>query len=422
MAYDANTGRITGTVWYDDIKAALGSSDNDGIFLCTDQNIKMWAKYKPVRWTEEETEAALNANRDGWNPSCAVGLQWWRSNNGNYGLDFSNAVVNIGIGTSGMITALTSILSKIDGGANGWAYERPNGGYNSPYRPGDFLEYNSKVRNPISNVTADNVQASLTSNYAVSIEFIRAAVNPIEQRDYLIPEDITQYTMNIGFAIYKQESGSYSPIAWVFGAQSWLGMGITYSDQADGIISQTDSMVVSRLKDGATYYILPIYCTGELAQPASTPGTDDNYNNSAGAPSSSLKLITVPYVQMISFTATRRTTTQTIGVPEISSHQISNLWTYNTALYLNSTYSGYTGGTTFSLVLAVVNETWNGTPAAGNYAFYNDYGAVTVPANTNQRIGSTGLLDLDSSHSWRVLVMVNGEETTFGLRTPAQPE
>lgn len=420
MSYNANTGIISPPVYYDDIKASLGVSDNDGINLCVEPNIKMWAKYKPVRWANAETEDALNANRDGWDPNCAVNKQWWRANSGNYGLDFSDAVVNVGIGTSGVITALTLILSKIDGAENGWAYERPNGGVNSPYRPGDFCQYNNRVQNPISSVSTSNVQASINSNYEVVIEFIRAAMTSIEQRDYLIPEDVTEYTLNLGIAIYKASGNTYTPIAWVFGSQTWLGMGITYSDQADGIITQTDSMVVSRLKDGGTYYILPLFATAALAQPPSTPGTDNVYNNSAGAPNSQMKFITVPYVGMISFTATRRTTTQTIGVPELSNKDISALWTYNTTLYLNSTYSGYTGGTIFSLVLAVVNELYNGTPAQGNYAYYNDFGAVTVPANTRHSIGSTGLLSLDSSHSWRVIVSVNGEESTFALRTPSQ--
>ena len=422
MGYNPNTGKISAPVYYDDIKAAIGSSDNDGIFLCTDPNIKMWAKYKPVRWTEEETDPALNQARTAWNPDCDVSKQWWRANSGNYGLDFSNAMVNVGIGTSGVITALTAILAKIDGAANGWAYERPNGGYNSPYRPGDFLQYNSKTMNPISSVSTSNVQASLTSNYEVVVELIRAAVNPVNQRDYLIPEDITQFSLEMGIAIFKKNGNTYEPIAWVFGSITWLGMGITYSDQSDGIISQTESMVVSRLKDGGTYYVLPIFATAQLQQPPSSPATDNVYNNSAGAPNSAMKFITVPYVDLISFTATRRSTTQIIGVPELSNKEISTLWTYRTTLYLNSTYAGYTGGTTQSVVLAVVNELYNGTPAQGNYAYYNDFGAVTVPANTQYTVGSTGLLSLDSSHSWRVIVSVNGEESTFALRTPAQPE
>ena len=383
-------------------------------------DIKMWAKYKPVVWPNIDTLAALNSGSLTWNPSCAANLQWWKSTNGNYGLDFSGAMVNVGSGTNGVITALTSILNKIDGAANEWKYTKPLGGVSQPFRMTDLLQYNHNIQNPISSVSTSNVQASINSNYEVVIEFIRAAMTSIEQRDYLIPEDVTEYTLNLGIAIYKASGNTYTPIAWVFGSQTWLGMGITYSDQADGIITQTESMVVSRLKDGGTYYILPLFATAALAQPPSTPGTDNVYNNSAGAPNSQMKFITVPYVGMISFTATRRTTTQTIGVPELSNKDISALWTYNTTLYLNSTYSGYTGGTTFSLVLAVVNELYNGTPAQGNYAYYNDFGAVTVPANTRQSIGATGLLSLDSSHSWRVIVSVNGEESTFALRTPSQ--
>jgi hypothetical protein len=320
-----------------------------------------------------------------------------------------------------VITALSAIAAKIDGGANGWGYTKPSGGQSSPYRLTDFLQYNHATANPIRSAQTNNVSASTTSVYTINCEIMRSAMTNITQRDYLIPEDISQYTLYMGIAVFKKSGSTYSPIAWVFGATSWIGAGITYSDQSDGIISQTDSVVISRLKDGGTYYVLPIFATAELAQPAASSGTTDVHNCSAGAPNSNIKFITVPYINFVSFTATRQSTTQTIGVPELSNRDISGLWTYNTTLYINSTYSGYSGGTAQNVVLAVINENWNGTPASGNYAYYNNFGSVVVGSSEKKTVGGTGLLTLDSSHSWRVLVSINGEETYFSLRTPSQP-
>lgn len=413
--------QLAAPISFSKVNTALGTSHTDLGTLVKDANIKMWAKYKPVVWASVNTLGALNSGSTTWNPNAASNLQWWKATNGNYGLDYSNAIVNVGIGTSGVITALSAIAAKIDGGANGWGYTKPSGGSSSPYRLTDFLQYNHATANPIRSAQTNNVSASTTSVYTINCEIMRAAMTNITQRDYLIPEDISQYTLYMGIAVFKKSGSTYSPIAWVFGATSWIGAGIRYSDQTDGIISDDDSKVATALKDGGTYYVLPIFATAELAQPAASPGTTDVHNCSAGAPNSNIKFVTVPYVNFASFTATRQSTTQTIGVPELSNRDISGLWTYNTTLYINSTYSGYSGGTAQNVVLAVVNENWNGTPASGNYAYYNNFGSVVVGSSERKTVGSTGLLTLDSSHSWRVLVSINGEETYFALRTPSQP-
>ena len=418
--------QLTAAISFAKVNTAIGASHTDLGALCRDSNIKMWAKYKPVVWASIDTLAALNSGSITWNPNAASNLQWWKSSNGDYGLDYSNAQVNVGIGTSGVITALEAIAAKIDGGANGWGYTKPSGGSSSPYRLTDFLQYNHSIANPISSVTAANVAASLTSAYSISCEIRRAAMTNITQRDYLIPEDITQQTLNIGIAIFKKSGNTYSPIAWVFGETSWLGAGITYSDAADGIISQTDSVVVSRLKDGGTYYLLPVYATANLAQPPASAGTEDVHNCSAGAPNSSMKFITVPYATFASFTATRQSTTQTIGVPELSNRQISELWSYYTTFYVNSTYTGYNGGPidVGQLVFAVVNENFNGTFAQGNYAYHwSNSSAVTIGSNEKKTIVTISPADaiaLDSSHSWRVYTSITGEVMYFSLRTPSQ--
>lgn len=424
MAY--YNGKITAPVEDSDIKTAVSNASSRLDILIRQGDINMWGKYKPVVWGNRDTTAAFNSGRTGWNTSTAVANQWWRGTNGDYGLSYAGASVSIPYpatsGASQMISALTSLLAKVDGSRNGWTYIRPSGGASSPYRWLDFLWYRKDAPNPIQSYNVDDVRASSSSGYTVFANIRRSGMKDISDRDYIMPEDLTSATLHIGIAIFKKNGSNYEPIAWVTGGSAWQGTGIMSSTATDGIQNAStmdnDQYVTTKLKDGQTYYVLPFFATVALEQPVP---------NRSLAPTASqpITLITAPYTSLTSFKAIQGSG-QRVGLPELTNHAITNLWTYSTTLKLDSTVDGYIGGTATDVKLAVVNELYDGTFATGNYAGtgWYEFGNVTVASSevkTVGRVPSSGVLTLDSSHTWRVIVSVSGTVTPFSLRTPIQP-
>jgi hypothetical protein len=240
-----------------------------------------------------------------------------------------------------------------------------------------------------------------------------------DDRDYIIPTDLKidntiWQTLYEGIAIYRKVGNTYDAVAWVNGDQ-WNGYGIIYSDQSDAPVISGGSAVQARFKDGGTYYAIPVYFTkGDLAQP------NDGYSF-IGNNDSNIKVIPVPYVNFLSFTAVQRSSSQAIGMPVISNREVTRLGYLTTNVSLDATRYGYNGGTASTVRVSVVNQDWNGTPASGNYAYDNTFNNVTVANNTVQLVVALQNIAIDylTKSGWRIIVSVNGEETTIGLITPA---
>lgn len=120
-----NNGIITAPVSMYDVQQVLGESSTDLATLCLSNNINMWAKYKPVI-----------LNTIGHNDA-----NWWKGTFGNCGI----RMVNIRTTNRADIPSLYTNDQK-----NGWEYEKPMGGINSPYRLGDFVGYNHYAIPPVS--------------------------------------------------------------------------------------------------------------------------------------------------------------------------------------------------------------------------------------------------------------------------------
>ena len=112
-----NNGTITAPVSIADVGAAIGSSSTDLGTLCESSNIKMWSKYKPVRWKNK--------------PFVNTSSNWWKAEDGSCGIDFTNAKATT---YSGIMALFTS------DGKNGWKYNPPTGG-DYDYRLLDFENY-----------------------------------------------------------------------------------------------------------------------------------------------------------------------------------------------------------------------------------------------------------------------------------------
>jgi hypothetical protein len=128
MAYE--NGTITAPVSVHDVNAALGAASTDVGTLCSHSNIKIRAKYKPVRWS------IVSRNRDdvnGWTVLVNDDKHdYWRGNDGMCGINFP------------IYTTADAITTAIKNGNVGTFELLPLGIVGSekyPYRLADFDGY-----------------------------------------------------------------------------------------------------------------------------------------------------------------------------------------------------------------------------------------------------------------------------------------
>lgn len=112
---------------YEVLGVSPTSKGYDVGYICSNAHKKtnIWSRFKPVRWKS----FGINLTND----------QWWKGEDGQCGIDFTNArAVNY-----------TQIPSKMtDDGNNGWEYLPPNGDP-FPYRLLDFIKYKHDAPPPI---------------------------------------------------------------------------------------------------------------------------------------------------------------------------------------------------------------------------------------------------------------------------------
>lgn len=411
-----SNGIVSAPVSVYDIRSAVSHSSGDLGTLIMNGAINMWAKWKPVRKAIIDTTPQLASDLT-WKPDDQLTDPWWRAN-GNYGLTYTGFAINLG--QTGVVDALTNMLSVIDGGLNGWGYERPIGGSSSPFRAIDFNRYNKNAPNPISQFTVapTTVEAADLAHWEISAQFIETEVDrPIRNRDYLVPSDITNVTLYSGIVLFKKVGSTYSPIAWCTG-NAWMGNGIKAGGMSDGIIGYGDTQVETRIVGGNTYYVLPVFFTCELAQ----SGAGFSSNPTIG----SQRVIPVPYTNFQPFNAVHASTSQRIGLPVASPKKIlalqgASVGSYNGNVYLDSTGSYYIGGTA-NVTVGLVNNTWNGAipPSQGQYAFWQDFLNVSVGSEERKLVTSITANNLSLSMTWKIVVIVDGSKTEIGLLNPAQ--
>ena len=135
MSYSG--GKITAPVTMGDVQAAVSLGSTDLATLITSGTINCWAKYKPVVKNLIDT---VNGQWDSANNKWKNSATWWKGSGNN----------TIGGITPFQTSVRSTLLSKYDGGMNGWTYTRPAGGANQPYRLQDFAGYNKNANPPVS--------------------------------------------------------------------------------------------------------------------------------------------------------------------------------------------------------------------------------------------------------------------------------
>lgn len=174
-----DNGKITKPVSVTDVKLTLGTSGSGVGYLCSNKHglTNMWAKYKPVVWAK-------------WSIDRDTLTTWWKGQAENCGI----------IPCS--VTNYRDIPSKMDGDKNGWVYDPPKGGENSPFRLLDFDGYNHDAECAITGFTT---QGSIDPG---SIAIGQVGLS-IENGDSVTLADINyQGISNSYFGIMVMKNGS----------------------------------------------------------------------------------------------------------------------------------------------------------------------------------------------------------------------
>lgn len=159
MPYNSETGIISAPVSIDDVKQALGESSNDLATLCKSENINIWSKYKPISCKGEFKEYPIREDSEEIVTSsyskftCAVRcgmnipMDTYKNLRNNYGGEgfaingCNNLHKDNVYGVSGIDKDASTNSHTVY--ASGKHF--PKGGTNSPYRLGDFRNYNNKA-------------------------------------------------------------------------------------------------------------------------------------------------------------------------------------------------------------------------------------------------------------------------------------
>lgn len=416
-----NNGIISWPVEIADIQEVLSDGSVSLGILCRSRNINMWAKWKPVTKAGKDTMAQLAADKS-WKTDAQLSDPWWRGTNLNYGLTFSQYPISLG--QTGVEDAINLMTPNIDGRLNTWAYTPPTGvTMASPFRIIDFNRYNHRVKNPIRGFkcTSTVEAAQAPAPWNVVAEFMETDMTyPISERDYITPMDIAGVTLYPGIVIFKKSGSTYIPMAWCTG-KTWEGNGIQSQDVADGVGGRSDTMVEARFSSNHTYYMIPVYFTVELAQPQA--------GYSALPTAGGAKIIPVPFVTFDSFDCYQASTSQKVGMPVVSSHDIttmpgSDIGNYIGTVSIDSRGSYYVGGTHVAITVGLVNSLWDGnitTPSSDMYNYWNTFTDLTIPDDAVTDIVSLRRTNLNMNYAWKFVIVVDGTVTEIGLRQSQRP-
>ena len=159
MPYNSENGIISAPVSIDDVKQALGESSNDLATLCKSENINIWSKYKPISCKgdfkeypiREDSEEIVTSSFNKYTSVVRCGMNipmdTYKNLRNNYGGE-GFAIKACGelhkdnvYGISGIDKDASTNSHTVY--ASGKHF--PKGGTNSPYRLGDFRNYNAKA-------------------------------------------------------------------------------------------------------------------------------------------------------------------------------------------------------------------------------------------------------------------------------------
>ena len=324
---------------YGDIAAVLGIASGDVWTLYNYSNIKMWSKKKPVPWSVSGTPNLY--------PQDAHPNDWWKGVNGDCGIVSCNP------------SGVTALLSAIDGGMNGWTYQRDS----LAARVLDFDGYNHGAVNPFDNLYIGVTPASVAPGGTITME-------------YQLTRDISDtYQLGI-FDLAVRSPGASGGIASISGMYPAVCI-FTSSGTYYGWASANDT--IGDLQSDPAMHNFSITAPTTTGDYKVVPILTTNKKTSQAQPDN---VITIPGVN-VSQIAVANTVAPYM---EVEAYANDNGSTYGTVIYFYCTFYGGTNGGSFDNI-SLSFETSNGTPqmVLSNVQNQGSSGTLAVTANSSVR-------------------------------------
>lgn len=131
---------ISAPVSFGDVNRTIGTSHTDLAALCKDNNVNMWAMYKPEHYATLGIMTLANRKSNMFSITPKLNNKALAVANGYGGTDPAQA----NVGASGYT------ISDIAAANQEWIYNKPSGGASSPYRLHDFDGYLHSAREIVS--------------------------------------------------------------------------------------------------------------------------------------------------------------------------------------------------------------------------------------------------------------------------------
>lgn len=350
FTFEANSG---------DVQTAVGNGSDDLETVIKNGNIKPWAKYKPVRYSDWNTDGQL-ASDNTWKSSA----DWWRGGDGKCGLDISV------FSDLGSPSNTSTFLGKLKEGQLSWGYNRPRGGnYNEPYRVLDFNCYNSNADSPIGGVEDRDVWLDSNNRF---------------QLDYDI--SVGQYCLSLTDI---RISGT-SLQQYYLGLLLWSGNRWFCLTSINRLGGDSASVIIENASGlEGTWHVIPFFSSVKYA-------IGDSYGTG-------------------SYLSASITQTATITI-----HKSGTLYQVITTAYWSASnkitfevtcYNLGSGSHTFSNIKVYIRTTTSpsGNPASGTTVLEVSMGSVTVSGNDDVTLAQrTVTVSRDSSLTYWVLSKADG--------------
>lgn len=177
-----SNGIISAPVSIDDVKSVLGESSNDLATLCKSDKINKWSKNKPIKH------------------NCLFKPTEAQKKEANYGISNIPYYRLLGVMTQDVInTSMQNAtnISTLDTRIEAWHYQKPIGGYASPYRLGDFDGYFANASAPIGAITETEINSSLSGKVSVVFNKNTDTVSSLTFNDLASDKDFSNQYLGL---------------------------------------------------------------------------------------------------------------------------------------------------------------------------------------------------------------------------------
>ena len=177
-----SNGKIIAPVSIDDVKSILGESSNDLATLCRSDKINIWSKNKPIKH------------------NCLFKPTEAQKKEVNYGISNIPYYRLLGKMTQDVINGSmqnATNISTLDTSIEPWHYQKPIGGYTSPYRLGDFDGYFANAESPIGAITETEIESSLSGKVSVVFNKNTDTVSSLTFNDLASEKDFSNQYLGI---------------------------------------------------------------------------------------------------------------------------------------------------------------------------------------------------------------------------------